>query len=68
MYYVGNKQVITANEFQKKSLRVFQEFQPTEKAQALLWAHLDHQASQEGKKTSGVNSENECKMRRCPAK
>jgi hypothetical protein len=62
MLDVGSKQVVTANESQK-SLRAFQEFQPTEKAQALLWAHLDHQASQEGKKTSVVNSENECKMR-----
>lgn len=59
---VGNKQVVTANESQK-SLRAFQEFPPTEKAQALLWARLDHQASQEVKKTCGVNSENECKMR-----
>lgn len=61
------KQVVTVKEFQKR-LRVFQEFQPIEKVQAPLWAHLDHQASQEGKKTSGVNSENEFKMRSQPAK
>jgi len=53
------KQVVTV----KEHLRAFQEFQPIEKGLALWWVNLDHQASQEVKKTSGLNSENEFKMR-----
>lgn len=63
-----NRRVVTANDSQeKKNLHAFQGSQPAEKVQALLWPYLGHQASREGKKTSGVNSENECKMRWCLA-
>ena len=53
------KQVVTV----KEHLRAFQEFQLIEKGLALWWLHLDHKASQEVKMTSGLNSENEFKMR-----
>ena len=61
MSHTCRKQVVTVKEFQEH-LRAFQEFQPIEKGLALWWVNLDHQASQEVKKTSGLNSENEFKM------